>query len=187
MADVSVRPARLLDVEAMVAMQLRAWAALPPGVWSLPPLDQLDPAAMGRSWERAVLLAPSPRHRLLVALDGDTVVGAVALTPSDDPDVGPLDEPTTDGPVDELVLLVVDPAYRRRGHGSRLMTAAADLATTDGTEALVSWLPASDDEARSFLTGAGWAPDGAHRTVEVADRTVRELRFATHLTAASDE
>jgi len=181
MADVNVRPARLVDVETMVAMQLRAWAALTPGVWSLPPVDDLDPAAMGRSWERAVLLPPSRRHRLLIALAGDTVVGALALTPADDPDLKTVEETAADVLVDELALLVVDPEHRRAGHGSRLMTAAVDLARADGTSGMVSWLPASDDQARSFLTGAGWAPDGAHRTVEVASRTVRELRYATDL------
>ncbi|MFZ0325365.1 MAG: GNAT family N-acetyltransferase [Actinomycetes bacterium] len=176
MADVSVRPARLVDVEPLVELQRRVWAALPADIWAVPDVADLDAAAMGRSWERAVLVPPTPRHRLLVALDGDVVVGALALTPADDPD---LRDP--DSGVDELALLVVDPPYRRRGHGSRLMAAAVDVVVPDGVATIVAWVPAADDEARSYLEGAGFAVDGAFRSVEAQGRTVRELRFVTDL------
>ena len=39
---------------------------------------------------------------------------------------------------------------------------------------LVTWVPAADDVARGWLVAAGWATDGAHRTVELDGRVVRE-------------
>lgn len=191
MADSSVRPARLVDVDDLVAVQLRALATLPGDVWPLPDVDSLDAGAMTRSWERAVLLPPSGHHHVLVATAGDVLVGLAVVEPAGDPDFGGTDE--HDRPaasrVAEVTLLVVDPQARGVGHGSRLLSAVADVSAAAGVTELVTWLPAPDDDARRFLAETGWAPDGAHRSVEVerfdgSTRTVRELRYATLLDVA---
>ena len=48
----------------------------------------------------------------------------------------------------------------------------------------VTWLVAEDDAQRGFLTDAGWAPDGAHRTLDL-DGTgatqVKQVRLHTAL------
>jgi len=44
----------------------------------------------------------------------------------------------------------------------------------------VTWVPANDDELRSFLTSAGWAPDGAHRELELdeaGDVRMKQVRL----------
>ena len=170
MADLSVRTSRLADVSALTGVQLRAWedSGLP---------GKPDPAEAERAWERAVLVPPSPRHRVLVALAEDVVTGGAATVPASDPDL----RPTTDS---EMVMLVVDPAHRRQGHGSRLLSAAAELMRGSGDTLAVAWVPARDDQTRQFLEAAGWAPDGAHRTSGVGDGSdaVRWLRLATDLT-----
>jgi hypothetical protein len=60
----------------------------------------------------------------------------------------------------------------------------------------VTWLQAADDGLRSFLTEAGWGPDGAHRTLDLlgdGSTTVRQVRLHTALvggraaSAASDQ
>jgi hypothetical protein len=46
----------------------------------------------------------------------------------------------------------------------------------------VSWLPAEDDTLRTFLTEAGWGPDGAHRTLDLlgdGTTTVQQVRLHT--------
>ena len=48
----------------------------------------------------------------------------------------------------------------------------------------VTWLPAADDGLRAFLTEAGWAPDGAHRTLDLlgdGSTTVKQVRLHTAL------
>jgi GNAT superfamily N-acetyltransferase len=170
MADVSVRPARLGDVAAMAEVQLRAWVDS-----ELP--GRPDPADAERAWERAVLLPPSPRHRVLVALVGDAVAGAVATVPASDPDLAR-------GTDTEVVMLVVDPTWRGQGHGSRLVAAAVEVMQSTGDRLAVVWVPAHDDRTRQFLESAGWGPDGAHRTTQVDDGSaaVKWLRLATDLT-----
>ena len=54
--------------------------------------------------------------------------------------------------------LTVDADERGKGHGSRLLQAAADTMVADRFTRAVTWLVADDDELRTFLTDAGWAP-----------------------------
>jgi hypothetical protein len=48
----------------------------------------------------------------------------------------------------------------------------------------VTWVPANDDALRAFLTAAGWAPDGAHRELELdetGDVRMKQVRLHTSL------
>jgi len=177
-ADVSVRPLRVLDVDAVVALQLRAWSGGAADGWAIPPVSQLDPGTMRRAWEHAVLVPPD-RHRAMVAVADDVVVGVGAVVPASDPDL------SEGEPMAELTLLLVDPDQRGKGHGSRLLAACVDL-TRDDANGLVCWLPAAADDARAFLTETGWAADGAFRTVAVGEPpiSVREVRYTTYATAS---
>jgi GNAT superfamily N-acetyltransferase len=180
MADASVRLARLADVQAAASAQLRAWQA--DGVLPADALEGHDESVVARGWERAVLAPPSRRHQLLVALDGSDVVGLAAIAPATDPDCNP----ETDT---ELLLLVVDPGARLQGHGSRLLAAAAHHAADGGADRLYVWVAANDDLLRAFLDAAGWAADGAHRTLDrYGDETVllRQVRLGTTLDRSPD-
>ena len=73
--------------------------------------------------------------------------------------------------------LLVEPHWGRRGHGSRLLAAAVDLWRTDRFTTAVAWVYEQDQASRRFLTGAGWAPDGARRALDVDDLLVPQLRL----------
>jgi GNAT superfamily N-acetyltransferase len=105
------------------------------------------------------------------------VVGFAITTPATDPDC----DEATDG---ELMELTVDAAERGRGHGSRLVQAAVDTLVADRFTRAVTWLVADDDALRAFLTESGWAPDGAHRTLDLdgsGATQVRQVRLHTAL------
>lgn len=164
-SDVSVRPAIVGDAAAMTALQVRAWRASHGEVLGVDALDLLDHAAMTARWTAAVEAAPSPAHRVLVALDGPRVVGLATSVP------------TPDGGV-EVAALEVDPDAQRAGHGSRLLAACVDLAREDGAQWLVTWVLDGDAAREQFLGGAGLGPDGAQRTLATGpDRTVVERRW----------
>jgi GNAT superfamily N-acetyltransferase len=95
-------------------------------------------------------------------------------TPSPDPDA----DPVADG---ELGDLVVHPAHRRAGHGSRLLQAGVDTLRADRFTRATTWLRTDDDVRRRFLTEAGWAPDGAHRELDLhGDGSVRVKQVRLH-------
>jgi GNAT superfamily N-acetyltransferase len=175
-ADVSVRPARPEDAELVARVQLSTWRTaygelLPAEALELP-LEQV--AAV---WLHAVEVPPSPRHRLLVALEGAELVGFAASAPATDED---LDAATTS----EITALLVEPRWGRRGHGSRLLAATVDHWRTDGTALGVTWAFEGDAVTTGFLQSAGWGPDGLGRGLDTGPRVVHQRRLHTDLTAA---
>ena len=82
----------------------------------------------------------------------------------------------------ELMEFTVDPGERGSGHGSRLLQAAVDTMTADRFRRAVLWAMATDDAMRGFLTSAGWAPDTAHRELDLdgtGATTVKQVRLHT--------
>ncbi len=111
---------------------------------------------------------------MLVALERNTVRGFAVTGPSSDPDV----DPVAHGEISELT---VDPGKTRHGHGSRLVQACADTLRADRFSTALVWLNSDDDVRRAFLTAAGWAPDGAHRELDLhGDGTVRVKQVRLH-------
>ena len=157
-ADVSVRIAWADDAEAIATIQARAWATSYAGL--VPAAGDLREADFAQLWRDALTHPADPRHRALVALERNRVVGFAITTPATDPDC----DPATDG---ELMELTVDADERGRGHGSRLLQAAVDTMVADRFTRAVTWLVSADDVQRRFLTDAGWGPDTAHRTLDL--------------------
>ena len=162
MADVGVRPARRADTDAVTRIQMRAWQAdyrtfVPAAV--LAELTGADAAEVWRPrWAESVTSPPSPLHRLLVAVEGETVVGFAACGPAGEADHDP--ETTA-----ELITLRVEPDHAGHGHDSRLLAAVADTLRDDGFHTVITWLFEADDAQRAFFVSAGWAPDGPRRTL----------------------
>jgi GNAT superfamily N-acetyltransferase len=71
----------------------------------------------------------------------------------------------------------VEPRWGRRGHGSRLLSAVADLAAGSGAARLQVWLLEDDRVSAGFYESAGWAPDGWVRTLDTGDAPLREVRW----------
>jgi GNAT superfamily N-acetyltransferase len=174
-ADVSVRIAWADDAEAIAAIQARAWATSYAGL--VPATGDLREADFAQLWREALARPGDARHRALVALERNRVVGFAITTPATDPDC----DPVTDG---ELMELTVDAGERGKGHGSRLLQAAVDTMVADRFTRAVTWLVADDDDLRTFLTDTGWAADSAHRTLDL-DGTgatqVKQVRLHTTL------
>lgn len=173
-ADVSVRTAWAADAKAIAHVQIRAWRRGYAGVLPDEVLAALDDAAFAAQWSEAILRPAEARNRVLVALDGPTVVGFALTAVADDPDANP----ASDGQVAEFV---VDPDHRGAGHGSRLLQACADTLRADRFSRGTLWVTSTDDTLRGFLTEAGWAPDGAHRELDLTgDGSVRVKQVRLH-------
>jgi GNAT superfamily N-acetyltransferase len=177
-ADRFVRLARLGDVPSLTQVQQRCWVDAP-GMPQGTPTP--NPAESERAWERAILAPPSPRHQVWVALEGNEIVGLAALAPASDPDLDAQSD-------SELIVLAVDPAHRRHGHASRLLSATMQSLTDSAGRTATSWINASDDASRRFLETAGWGADGAHRTLTIDDGSadagtapLRQIRLGTDL------
>ncbi len=175
-ADRSVRLAWAADTDAIGAVQARAWTASYAPLLPAALLADVDAPTFAAAWLEAVTRPPTARHRVLVALEAGRVVGFAATAPSEDPDAQPGDG--------EVVAFHVDPAALGEGHGSRLLAAVADTLRADGFTRARMWLVVGDDAMRGFLEPAGWAPDTAHRTLDLTGdgtATLRQVRLHTSL------
>lgn len=172
-ADVSVRIAWADDAAAIAELQLRTWHQVYAG---LVPAEALPtPADAAEVWRASLTKSRDARNRVLVALERNRVVGFAITAPATDPDCDPVADA-------ELMEFTVDPAEQRLGHGSRLLQAAVDTMRKDHFTRAVLWAVASDDALRGFLTEAGWAPDTAHRELDLdgaGDTIVKQVRLHT--------
>jgi hypothetical protein len=175
--DHRVRHAWSADSAAIGRVQANVWAESYRDVLPAELLEELAPEAFAAAWRRAIERPPTARHRVLVALDDDSVVGFAATAPSESPDA----TPSVDG---EVVAFHVVAQALDTDHGLHLLTACADTLRTDGFQRGEMWLLSTDDALRQVLTSAGWSPDGAHRTLDLrGDGTtlVHQVRLHTDL------
>lgn len=175
-ADVSVRVAWADDAPAIAELQLRTWREVYAGLLPAEALPS-DVDAATEAWRASMASPRDARNRVLVALERNRVVGFAITTPAADPDCDPIVDA-------ELMELTVDPAERGKGHGSRLLQAAADTMRADRFTRAVLWAVATDDALRAFLGEAGWAPDSAHRELDLdgeGSTRVKQVRLHTQL------
>ena len=66
----------------------------------------------------------------------------------------------------EIGALLVEPRWGRRGHGGRLLAAAAEALRAGGAHYGLAWVPEADEASRRFYARAGWEPDGAVRALD---------------------
>ena len=156
----------------MAHVQLVTWQA---AYADLLPADALDLPLeqVAAIWLNAIEAPPSPQHRVLVALEQQTVVGFAASVPSEE----------VPGAV-ELSELLVEPRYGRRGHGSRLLAAAVEHWRGDGAPLGLAWAFEADTVVTGFLESAGWALDGMGRGLDTGPRVVHQRRLHVDLTEA---
>jgi GNAT superfamily N-acetyltransferase len=176
-----VRPARPEDAGEIARIQLSTWRTAYRRMFPAHILANLDEAYLARGWTEAITAAPSPRHRVLVAVEqseagAGTTVGFAASGPADEQALAPEEPPLGDG-IAAITDLLVEPRWGRRGHGSRLLAACVDLWREDGFKAAVAWAYDADAAMRKFLTSTGWEPDGTGRALDVDDMLVPQLRL----------
>jgi GNAT superfamily N-acetyltransferase len=188
-----VRPARPGEAADIARIQLATWRVAYKTMLPRSIVDNLDEAWMAQQWQSAITDPPSPRHRVLIAIeqaDENHVVGFTAIGPADENALAPDEMESGKSLPDDTAAvtdLLVEPRWGRRGHGSRLLAAAVDLWRGDGFAGAVAWAYERDAATRKFLTSAGWALDGAARSLDVDDLLVPQLRLHTSIEPSIDE
>lgn len=168
-ADAKVRLARTTDAPAVAAATIDSWHASYADLLPASVLDGLDLGTATARW-RAAIEEPG-ENLMFVACVGDKVAGYATAGPGD-------------GPGAELGEIVVRPEERRRGHGSRLLSAAVEHLHARGFTSVLTWTMADDEARQEFFTSAGFAPDGVGRVLDLdgsGTTTVRQVRWSAAL------
>lgn len=125
-------------------------------------------------WWAGLLAKPPERTAVLLATDGDAVIGFASVGPSLDVDA-PADTGT-------LYTLYLDPDHWGRGVGARLHAAAVRRLLGLGYTSATLWVLDGNERATGFYRRQGWSPDG-HRQVDSGPSGVRldEVRYGRQL------
>ncbi|WP_432560517.1 GNAT family N-acetyltransferase [Granulicoccus sp. GXG6511] len=173
----SVRLALPVEAADIAALQMQVWAEEFADAPAL--LAELSEQEIAEAWHRAITRPPLAACRVLVAVSHGAVVGFATTMPSDDPDAAA----GNDGLIAEFIIA---PDTRGKGHGSRLLHACVDTLRADGFALATCWVRSTDDDLRAFLTDSGWAADGSHREIGLADGSVRLKQIRLHTDIAVD-
>lgn len=179
-----VRAARSADAPGLARVQVASWGVTLAGAVPGDVLAELTSAqaleAWTARWVEAISNPPTSRHRVHVAVaaPGDpSVLGFAAAGPATDEDRWP----GTDGELYELHVL---PALTGHGHDGRLLHAVADSLSQDGFRTAITWALSADSSRLSFLSAAGWAPDGSQSSLDMGVK-VPMVRLHTRLSPDS--
>jgi GNAT superfamily N-acetyltransferase len=174
MAIAQVRPATPDDAPAVTAVQREVWTTAWAGFLPTGLTEGFDDDAVSAAWART---AGGPG--LWVATEGDAVAGFCLAGPATAEDVADAVGAVPDdaGRVGLIATLLVSPRWGRRGHGGRLLVAAADGLRSAGAARGITWVPERDAASRAFYRRAGWEPDGTVRTLDAGGRPLREVRL----------
>ncbi len=121
MALATVRRAVDTDVDALVRIQSDTWRVAYADLVPAEALAQLSTPAAREAWRAAV--GAGAGHHVFVAEEGEWTVGFCAAAYYGGEDGAAIAEVST---------LVVEPRWGRRGHGGRLLAAAADALRDHG-------------------------------------------------------
>lgn len=165
MADALVRPATPDDAPTLARLQIALWQQ---AYSELLPASALlaDPDRQAQAWS-ARIAGGGP---VFLAFENTEPVGLAAV--DDDPD---------DEGRGQLELLHVLPRWSRRGHGGRLLGAAASYLRGLGLDQATWWAPEPDESIQQFLLGVSWTADGGRRVLDTGEGTLTEIRYAGNL------
>ena len=167
MALATVRRAVDADVDALVRIQSDTWRAAYAGLVPAEALAHLTTPEASAAWRAAV--GAGGGHHVFVASEGEWTVGFCAAAYYGGENGAAIAEVST---------LLVEPRWSRRGHGGRLLAAAADALRGHGASAGWAWVPEADAASRAFYAHAGWEADGAVRGLDTGAGTLREIRLS---------
>jgi GNAT superfamily N-acetyltransferase len=164
-ADALVRPAGPDDAPTLARLQIGVWQQ---AYSDLLPASVLlaDPAGQAQVWA-ARIAGGGP---VFLAFEGTEAVGLASA-----------DDELDDNCRGSLELLHVLPRWSRRGHGGRLMGAAAGHLRGRGATLGTWWAPEPDESVQQFLLGVGWAADGGRRVLDTGEGTLTEIRYSGNL------
>jgi GNAT superfamily N-acetyltransferase len=167
-----IRPGAPQDARAVAEVHVSSWRHAYRG---LLPEDYLEKLSVDeREAQRLAWFAdPAPRSGILVAEDGDRIVGFVTFGPSRDDGA-----PAGTG---EVPAIYVEPSVTRTGVGRDLLEAVTTELRRAGFTKATLWVLEANDPARRFYEKAGWRWDGAvsQHDFDCANRPV--VRYAREL------
>ena len=178
MHDALVRPALAEDAGQIALVHVRSWQGAYRGLIPQAYLDGLDVGQRTQTWQRALTETGDARTGVLVADNGEGVIGFVGYFPSRDPDAEP-------GLTAEIGAIYLLPDAWGGGLGRRLMDAALHRLADAGFTQVTLWVLESNVRARRFYEAGGWSADGTAKQDDSRGFPLSEVRYRRSLSGFS--
>jgi len=150
MSPARLRSARPDDADAIAALHAAVWHATYRDLAPPEAIAALDEARRRATWT-AILAAPKPHQRAVVAECGGMLAGFGLAGPTDDPAFGGRGE---------VKYLYVDQARARQGIGRRMLSDLARFLRAEGFAGMALAVVEGNDRAFSFYAALGGVPAG---------------------------
>lgn len=176
MARPDVHLARTTEAEEIARIQRATWRSAYGEALGPRALAQLDEPGVVDRWAQAV---EHPDTDVFLATEGEFTVGFCVSGAAPEEELTTSDDtlPTDAAHTGLIATLLVEPRWGRRGHGGRLLAAAARALRSRGANQAVTWVFESDSATLGFYRNVGWNTDGTLRTLDTGERTIREVRL----------
>jgi GNAT superfamily N-acetyltransferase len=161
----TIREATSEDARAIAEIRIASWRATYAGIVPQSVLDRMD---VDRTVDRICGLLASDSHVLVLDTPEGGVVGYAFVAPARDDDAAGLGE---------IEAIYLHPNAQGSGLGGGLLAAASDALAARGFDTLVLWVLTANTPARGFYEHAGFAPDGAARTLDFDGEPIEEIRY----------
>ncbi|WP_034272414.1 GNAT family N-acetyltransferase [Haloechinothrix halophila] len=177
MARPDVHLAQPDDATEITRIQRETWRTAYGDIVGDDAIAMLDDPGIEQRWSEAIA---HPDTDVFVATEGSFTVGfTVSGQAPEDELAGPNGELPDDAAHTGLIATVlVEPRWGRRGHGGRLLAAAARALRSRGAQRAITWVSESDSATLAFYRSIGWDPDGTVRTLDTGGARIREMRLA---------
>ena len=174
MAVADVRLARAADAAEIARIQHITWQTAFGELLDEASLAALTGQEAQQRWTEAIAY---PDTDVFVATEGDYTVGFCVSGPAPREEIeGPDGTVPPDAAHTGLIAtLLVEPRWGRRGHGGRLLAAAARALRSRGAHRAVAWVNESDSATLNFYRKVGWEATRLVRTLDTGRRHVRQL------------
>lgn len=147
--------------------------------------QSLAPNLIAPTWEATIAEPKGAGRGVLIARDGDQVVGFAAFITPETPKHAEQTSISEDLPFEvpanstQIIALDVDSASQGAGHGSRLLAAVADTIREQNGPGLLVWIVGEDSARVKFFQEAGFRPVGVRRSLDTGvSQLVEHLWFA---------
>lgn len=167
-----VRRAVPEDAPSVAAVHVRSWQAAYRGLVPDEVLDSLSVDRRAALWVDTIA-DPNPRCGVWVAERGGALVGFVHVRPTKDADAAPS--------TGEVSAIYLAPEAWSLGLGRALLDSAVVDLRRNGFQAATLWAFRDNERARRFYERAGWAPDGALKSIEIGGVLLAEVRYRIDL------
>ncbi len=168
MPSYSVRPATSRDAKAIAEIHIATWQAAYKDLMPQDYLDQMTVEKRQAYWREAIEYS---EPQVLVATDGDKLVGFAGFDRSRDP--------KTRSTVGEIWAIYVTPAHWRQGVGLALWDGARDGLKEEGCTQVTMWVLLGNERALEFAEhAAGFKREMTTlKTVDFGTVKLEEIRL----------